>query len=94
MKWLTEAVCCFDNEKQNAAQKRLRQSEVFFSLAYHTNETNRVVEPGICPVLLENRLGFRSCHRHLRLKGGGGGKVNIVCVVNSLLPSIKDSLDL
>ena len=28
----------------------------------------RVVRPGICPVLLQNRLGCRSCHRHLRQK--------------------------
>ena len=46
------------------ARGRLRQSEVFFPLrAYHAIGANHAVQPGICPGLLQNRPGFRSCHR-------------------------------
>ena len=44
---------------------RLRQSEVFFPLADHV-VANHVVPPGIWQGLIQNRPGFRSCHRHLR----------------------------
>ena len=50
------------------ARGRLKQSEVFFPLTYHAIFANHVVQPGICPFLIQNRPGFRSCHLHLRWK--------------------------
>ena len=47
---------------------RLRQSEVFFPLAHHAIVANHVVQPGIYPVLVQNRPDLRSCQRPLREK--------------------------
>ena len=50
------------------------------SLAYHAIVANHVVPPGIFPGFIQNRPGFPSCYRHLRLSVED---VNIVCVDNS-----------
>ena len=67
IKWLTQWLTR-NKMRPKKATGRLRQFEFFFSLTYHAIVTSHVVEPGICPVLIQNRPGFRSCHRHLRVK--------------------------
>ena len=58
------------------ARGRLRQSEFFFPLTYHAVVANHVVQPGICPVLIQNRQGFRASS----IKSVE--EVDIVCVDN------------
>ena len=61
------------------ARGRLRQAEVFFLLVYHAIVANRVVQSGICPVLLRIAQVF---DRAIVISDKSAEEVNIVCVDN------------
>ena len=78
MKWLTS--CLLPRQREETCRQksrgRLRQSENFFSLAYHV-VANHVVRPVIWPGSIQNRPDFQTCHRDFRLRVQD---VNIFCV--------------
>ena len=49
--------------RKKTARKSLRQSEVFLPLADHAIVAHHVVPRNICSGRIQNRRGFRSCHR-------------------------------
>ena len=81
MKWLTSSLLPRQREEtcRQKSRGRLRQSENFFSLAYHV-VANHVVRPVIWRGSIQNSPGSQTCHRDLRLRVED---VNIVCVANS-----------